>query len=107
MFVTGVRRVLFRSDNITSRTFHIPSCGGFMLHERTPEIGLYYEEKKEIDCFSDPQELAQKVRYYLEHEDERERMREAAYERTHRENMWQHRAAFIEQTLYEHGILSR
>ena len=93
-------------DNITSRTFHIPSCGGFMLHERTPEIGLYYEEKKEIDCFDDPEELAQKVRYYLAREEERERMREAAYQRTHRENMWQHRAAFIEQTLYEHGILS-
>ena len=30
-------------DLITSRTFHIPASGGFMLHERTVESVLYYK----------------------------------------------------------------
>lgn len=64
-------------DLITHRTFAMPACGGFMLHERTPEIGLYYEEGREVALFSVERELVDKVRYYLEHEDERRQVAEA------------------------------
>ncbi|MBX2943817.1 MAG: glycosyltransferase, partial [Cyclobacteriaceae bacterium] len=37
-------------DQITSRTFHITGCGGFMLHQRTQELLEYFEEGKEIAC---------------------------------------------------------
>jgi spore maturation protein CgeB len=65
----------------TSRTFEIPACGGFMLHERTDEVLNFFEEGAEIACFSDEVELVDKVRYYLTHESEREKMRRAAHER--------------------------
>jgi len=58
-------------DLITSRTFHIPASGGFMLHERTPESILYYIEGEECAFFDGIEELIEKVRYYLAHDSER------------------------------------
>jgi hypothetical protein len=68
-------------DLTTSRTFEIPACGGFMLHERTDEVLSFFSESTEIACFGDEEELADKIRYYLSHESEREKMRYAAHER--------------------------
>ena len=48
-------------DSVTSRTFHIPASGGFLLHERTEEVLEYFEEGKEIACFESPEELLEKV----------------------------------------------
>lgn len=58
-------------DLITSRTFHIPAAGGFMLHERTEESVLYYKENKEAAFFHGEKELIDKVQYYLKFEEER------------------------------------
>jgi spore maturation protein CgeB len=58
-------------DQITSRTFHIPATGAFMLHERTGEFLQYFEEGKECACFETPNELRDKIAYYLDHEKER------------------------------------
>jgi spore maturation protein CgeB len=66
-----------KADVITSRTFHIPASGGFMLHERTPEVQELFEEGKECAFFSDAQELARKVEYYLTHDEERRHIAEA------------------------------
>jgi spore maturation protein CgeB len=61
-------------DLITARTFQIPACGAFMLHERNSEVVRYFEEDREAGFFETPEELAQKVRYYLDHPAERERI---------------------------------
>jgi len=58
-------------DLITSRTFHIPAAGGFLLHERTKELLQYFVEGKEVACFDSKDELIEKVEYYLKHENER------------------------------------
>ncbi len=68
-------------DEISTRTYEIPACGGFFLHERTSEVLSLYEEGKEIACFSNFEELPQKIEYYLTHEEERKTMAEAGRER--------------------------
>ena len=82
-------------DRITSRTFHIPASGGFLLHERTAELADYFEEGREVACFGSPDELVEKVRYYLDHEPERRRIAEAGHRRCVEENRWSHRARVI------------
>lgn len=72
-------------DLITARTFQIPACGTFMLHERTSEVLEFFEEMKDAAFFSNADELAQKVRYYLERPDEREAMARSALDRSIRE----------------------
>lgn len=68
-------------DLVSTRTFEIPACGGFMLHIDNDEVREYYDVGREIDVFSTPEELADKCRFYLAHDELRRRMVEKAYER--------------------------
>ena len=84
-----------KGDHISDRTFHIPASGGFCLHERNNEVLEYYEEGKEIACFESPEELVDKVRYYLANEQERLQIAKAGYERCINENSFSNRAQVI------------
>lgn len=68
-------------DLTTNRTYTIPACGGFMLHERNPEVLELYEEGKEIGCFESAEELADSIEYFLAHPVEREEIAQAGYSR--------------------------
>jgi spore maturation protein CgeB len=68
-------------DQTTTRTYEIPACGGFMLHERTPEVLDLFNEGSEIACFDTPQELAEKIDYYLAHAEERKAIAIAGHKR--------------------------
>ena len=52
-------------DLITARTFQIPACGAFMLHERNAEVLQYFDEGRDAAFFETPVELADQVRRYL------------------------------------------
>jgi spore maturation protein CgeB len=58
-------------DGHVMRTFEVPACGAFLLAERTDEHLEFFSESREMACFSTPDELVEKVRYYLSHEEER------------------------------------
>lgn len=75
--VTGTSK----GDETTTRTFEIPACGGFMLHERTAEVLSLFEEGDEIGCFGSVQELAEKVNYFLAHDQERLGVAQAGHRR--------------------------
>jgi spore maturation protein CgeB len=68
-------------DLHTSRSFEIPACGGFMLAERTEEHRLYFEEDREAAYFSSFAELVDKTRFYVAHNEIRQRIARAGYER--------------------------
>jgi spore maturation protein CgeB len=68
-------------DEYTHRSIEIPACGGFLLGERTPTHMALYEEGQEAEFFETHQECVDKIRYYLDHDQERRRIAEAGRRR--------------------------
>ena len=50
-----------------------------------------FERGKEVVAYRSPEECAELVQYYLEHEDEREAIARAGQQRTLREHTYHHR----------------
>ena len=79
------------ADQIKGRNFEVPGCGGFLLTGRADNLDDYYDIGKEVACFDDVDDLIDKIRYYLKHEDERVTIARAGYERTLQEHTYVHR----------------
>lgn len=56
---------------ISLRAMDIMGAGGFLLSNWQPELAELFEEGKEMVMYYDRADLADKVRYYLEHDEER------------------------------------
>jgi spore maturation protein CgeB len=61
------------------RTFEIPACGVFMLSTRTRDQLGWLPEGVGAGYYQDADDLAEKVAYYLQHEDERARIAAAGH----------------------------
>jgi spore maturation protein CgeB len=68
-------------DTQDSRSFEIPAARGFMLAERTEDHLACFDEGKEAEFFNTPEEMLDKIRFYLSHECERQRVANAGHER--------------------------
>lgn len=76
---------------IKGRNFEIPGCGGFQLTGRADHLEDYFSPGEEIVFFDDVDELVDRARYYLRHEDERARIAQAGHARCLREHTYVHR----------------
>jgi spore maturation protein CgeB len=83
------------TPQIKGRNFEVPGCGGFLLTDEAENLAEYYIPGKEVITFRDTQSLAEVIRYYLSHDDQREEIAAAGYARTVREHTYVHRFAQI------------
>jgi spore maturation protein CgeB len=74
-----------QGDMTTARTWQIPACAGFMLHEATQELLDRFAADTEVATFSGLSEMVKKVEYYLSHPQLRDSIRLAGYARCHGE----------------------
>jgi len=83
------------------RDFEVPMSGGFYMVEYMEELEEFFEIGKQIVCYTDKVDLAEKIKYYLKHDEERERIRRAGYQRCLRDHTWHKRfeMAFREMRL--------
>jgi len=77
--------------HIRLRDFEAPMSGALYLTGYQEELAEYYEIGNEITCYDTKEELLDKVRYYLLHESEAERVREAGLRRARRDHTWKNR----------------
>jgi len=68
-------------DLVSTRTFEIPACMGFMLHIDNTEVRSLFSVGSEIDVFRSQDELSEKINYYLAADEARTRMCNSAYKR--------------------------
>ncbi len=82
-------RIVFNisiTDDINMRVFEALSTGSFLLTNWTPTLGDLFEDGKHLVTYRTEKEMLEKVAYYLEHENEREKIALAG----HREFMDNH-----------------
>jgi hypothetical protein len=86
---------------IRLRDFEAPMSGAFYMIEYMEELEDFFDIGKEIVCYLDKHDLADKIKYYLNHDAERERIRLAGHRRAVSEHTWQKRfqRAFAEMGL--------
>lgn len=74
--------------NITLRSIHsgiplrvldIMGCGGFVLSNYQPELAEFFEEDKEVVLFNSMEECLEKIEYYLQRDDIRNRIANNGY----------------------------
>ena len=68
-------------EDVAHKAFEITACGAFLLAQRTPGHCAAFAEDKEAVFFSSVEECAEKARYYLDHEPEREAIARRGRER--------------------------
>jgi spore maturation protein CgeB len=89
-------------DLVSTRTFEIPACKGFMLHADNVELRDLFEPGKEIDVFRSEEELCEKITFYLARPDLRREMIERAYMRAVPAYSYNARAKVIADTIVRH-----
>nr|WP_223879975.1 MULTISPECIES: glycosyltransferase [Paenibacillus] len=70
------------------RTFEIAATGTVQLIDSREDIATFYTPGEEIDTFASPEEMLDKIRFYLTHEEERRNMAIKAMERTLRDHTY-------------------
>jgi hypothetical protein len=65
---------------LVARVWETIGCGTFLLTQRKDFIEDFFKDGKHLALFDSESECAEKIKYYLENEDEREKIAEAGYE---------------------------
>jgi spore maturation protein CgeB len=84
-----------RPPQIKGRNFEVPGSGGFLLTERVPHLERYFELDREVAVFDGADDLSEKARRWLAHDEERAAVAEAGYRRVLAEHTYDHRFAAI------------
>ena len=80
-----------KREQIKGRNFEIPGSGGFLLTSDADNLTNYYQDGKEIVIYKNTDDMINKIKYYLEHNEEREAIARAGYERTLHDHTYEKR----------------
>lgn len=68
------------TDDVNMRCFEAMGTGSFLLTNRIPTIEDLFEDGKHLVLYDSEDDMVEKARYYLAHDEERERIAEAGYQ---------------------------
>jgi spore maturation protein CgeB len=89
--VRNLRASRKRGEQTKGRNFEIPGCGGFQLSYYAEDLEKHFRISDEVAIYHDEDDLLEKVRYYLRHDDEREEIAQAGHARAASEHTFAHR----------------
>ena len=81
------------------RLFEATGVGSLLITDEKDNLSEFFEVGKEIVTYGDADELVDKIRFYLAHEEKRSRIARAGQERTLREHTYLHRMRELERIL--------
>jgi glycosyltransferase involved in cell wall biosynthesis len=89
------------SDDINYRTFETLGCKTFLLTNYTPGLEKIFEIGKELVVYENLEDLDNKVKYYLENKEERNKIAEAGYNRVKSEHTYFERSKKLIEIINE------
>lgn len=72
-------------SGVPLRVLEMMACQGFVLVNYQDDLAKEFEDGKELVMYRSLEEMVEKIRYYLEHESERQQIARAGYEKVLRE----------------------
>ena len=78
---------------LSLRIWDVLGCGGFLLTNYQAEIPDYFEIGRDLETYESMDELEEKVRYYLSHDEERVEIAISGYEKVARYHTYEIRLA--------------
>lgn len=87
---------------LSLRIWDVLGCAGFLLTNYQAEIPEYFEIGKELETYETPEELEEKIRYYLSHDEERVEIAIRGYEKVKNCHTYEKRLAQMIHLLTEH-----
>jgi spore maturation protein CgeB len=82
-------------DDVNMRVFEALSTGSFLLTNWIPTLGNLFDDGKLLVTYKTLDEMVEKARYYLEHEEEREAIAQAGHEEFMKKHTYKHRVETI------------
>lgn len=79
------------TDDLNMRVFEAMGTGSFLLTNWIPTIEDVFEDGKHLVLYRSEDEMIEKAKYYLEHDEEREKIAQAGYEEVLSKHTIQHR----------------
>lgn len=79
------------ASQIKARNFEIPHFGGFQLTDYVPTLEEYFDIGQEVVCYKDVDEAAILIKYYLNKDDEREKIKTEGIKRAREQHGYIHR----------------
>lgn len=82
-------------DDVNMRVFETLSTGSFLLTNWIPALGDLFEDGKHLVTYKTLDEMVEKAKYFIEHDDEREAIAKAGHEEFAAKHAYKHRVEKI------------
>lgn len=95
-------RIVFNTaavDDINMRVFESLATGSFLLTEWVPTLSELFEDGKHLVTYKTMDEAVEKARYYLAHDEEREKIAKAGMEEVLSKHTYHHRWNHVLETI--------
>jgi len=87
-------------DDINMRCFETMSTGSFLLTNWIPTLGELFEDGKHLVTYKTLDEMVEKAKYYLEHDEEREKIAKAGYDEFISKHTYKHRVEKVHDMIW-------
>jgi len=97
--LVNLQSTRYQVDGVTCRPFEVAACGGFCLSEPKKDLGVFFRLGEEVVVFEGVEDLRDKLRYYLRHDEERREIAARGRARALGEHTYEHRVREILETI--------
>lgn len=94
VWTLDMQMIQARTSQLKGRVFETLSCGAMLMEDDGRQTQEFFEPGEDYVRFCTPEDLLEKVRHYLAHDDERQAIAQSGHEKVTRvfnaRNMWGH-----------------